>query len=58
MRTLFRVDPNPGYRDGFELVFDGEAGEAMLVGGDWYDADWRPQVDSGDIWTYRHGDDG
>jgi WD40 repeat protein len=56
--TLFRVDPNPGYRAGSAAVFDVQEGEAMLFGGDRYDVDRRRQGEVGDMWTYRHDDGG
>lgn len=52
--TLFRVDPNPGYRTWSAAVFDDETGVAMLFGGAWYDADRRSQGQAEDMWTYRH----
>jgi hypothetical protein len=52
--TLYRTDPNPGYRLSVEAVLDPESNEAILVGGDVYDQDRRFLGWFDDTWTYRH----
>lgn len=52
--TLYRADPNPGYRLTPTAVFDPESGEAILTGGDVYDADRRFTGMAADLWVYRH----
>ena len=52
--TLYRVDPNPGYRANANVIFDAEAGAARFYGGDWYDIERRFQGFVPDMWTYRH----
>jgi len=54
--TLYRVDPNPGYRLSPAIVFDPGTGEAILMGGDLYDADRRYTGWAADLWVYRHDD--
>ncbi|NNC91906.1 MAG: hypothetical protein HKN80_05390 [Acidimicrobiia bacterium] len=52
--TLYRTNPNPGYRLSGTTVFDPRSGEAVLTGGDHYDAERRFQGWAGDVWVYRH----
>jgi WD40 repeat protein len=52
--TLYRADPNPGYRTNFSVFFDAEADAARFYGGDWYDIERRFQGSIPDMWTYRH----
>ncbi len=52
--TLYRADPNPGYRLTGEVIFDPRSGEALLIGGDTYNADRQFQGWIGDVWVYRH----
>jgi hypothetical protein len=52
--TLYRTEPNPGYRLSSQVVFDLEKGEAILVGGDAYDLDRRFLGWLDDAWTYEH----
>ena len=52
--TLYRTDPDPGYRLSSQAVFDSESNEALLFGGDVYDQDRRFSGSFEDTWTYRH----
>jgi WD40 repeat protein len=52
--TLYRTDPNPAYRFGGTAVFDAGTGEAIIFGGDTYDADRRFTGWVEDTWIYRH----
>jgi hypothetical protein len=52
--TLFRVDPNPDYRDGADVAFDTQSGVAVFIGGSRYDPERRFQGFGNDVWTYRH----
>jgi WD40 repeat protein len=52
--TLYRTDPNPGYRLSSQAVFDPDEGKAILVGGDVYDLDRRFLGWFEDMWTYQH----
>ena len=52
--TLYRTDPNPGYRVGSDVVFDPTDHEVILFGGDVYDQDRRFLGSFDDTWTYRH----
>ncbi|HUU61491.1 MAG TPA: kelch repeat-containing protein, partial [Acidimicrobiia bacterium] len=54
--TLYRIDPNPGYRLSSGVVFDPVRGEAILIGGDAFDADRRFTGWAADLWVYRHDD--
>jgi hypothetical protein len=54
--TLNRVDPNPGYRFNVDAGFDMQRGQAVIVGGDFYNEDRRFLGWHQDVWTYRHGD--
>jgi WD40 repeat protein/DNA-binding SARP family transcriptional activator len=53
--SLYRTNPNPGYRLEGTAVFDVAAGEAVIFGGDTYDADRRFTGWAVDTWIYRHG---
>jgi hypothetical protein len=52
--TLFRADPNPGYRVESDAVLDPKDREVILFGGDVYDQDRRFLGWFEDTWTYRH----
>jgi hypothetical protein len=52
--TLYRADPNPGFRMPGRAVFDPEKGEAILIGGDVYDLNRRFLGWFDDVWTYQH----
>jgi WD40 repeat protein/DNA-binding SARP family transcriptional activator len=52
--TLFRVDPNPGYRNGSMVVYDSDTETAWLFGGDYFDAERRYRGYLSDTWAYRH----
>ena len=52
--TLYRANPNPGYRLASQAVFDAESNEALLFGGDVYDENRRFLGWFEDTWTYRH----
>ena len=52
--TLYRSDPNPGYRLASQAVFDSQSNEALLFAGEVYDDDRRFLGWFEDTWTYRH----
>ncbi len=52
--TLYRTNPNPGYRLTSQAVFDLESNEALLFGGDVYDQNRRFLGWFEDTWTYHH----
>lgn len=52
--TLYRTEPNPGYRVENDAVLDPKDNEVILFGGDVYDQDRRFLGSLDDTWTYRH----
>jgi hypothetical protein len=52
--TLYRTDPNPGYRVGSGAVLDPQDNQAILFGGELYDRDRHFLGSLDDTWTYRH----
>ncbi|MDH3539458.1 MAG: kelch repeat-containing protein, partial [Acidimicrobiia bacterium] len=54
--TLHRVAPNPGYRFNLDSGFDPQRGEAIIVGGDFYDENRRFVGWQQEVWTYRDRD--
>ena len=52
--TLYRSDPNPGYRLASQAVFDSQSNEALLFAGEVYDDNRRLLGWFEDTWTYRH----